>query len=95
MSARHGRLNRRQWAHARRAALERDAWRCTRCSKAGRLEVDHVLPLNHGGPPFELTNLRTLCVSCHLDVTWAERVTPEQRIWRAYSRKIDSKAVLW
>ena len=39
-------------------------------------------------------NLRTLCVSCHLDKTWAERVTPEQRIWRAYSRKIDSKAVL-
>ena len=42
----------------------------------------------------DLENLRTLCVSCHLDKTWAERVTPEQRIWRAYSRKIDSKAVL-
>ena len=89
------RLNRRQWAHARRAALERDGMEVhENAPSAGRLEVDHVQPLDHGGQPFDLENLRTLCVSCHLDVTWAARVTPEQRIWRAYSRKIDSKAVL-
>ena len=89
------RLNRRLWAHARRAALERDGWRCRDCGRAGRLEVDHVQPLDQGGQPFELANLRTLCRVCHLEKTWAERVTPEQRRWRAYSRKIDSKAVSW
>ena len=89
------RLNRRQWALARRAALDRDGWRCRDCGRAGRLEVDHVQPLDRGSPPFELSNLMTRCRVCHWEKTWGERVTPEQRIWRAYSRKIDSKAVSW
>ena len=55
-----------RWRGARRAALERDGWRCVKCGKAGRLEVDHIQPLHKGGAPFDLGNLRTLCRGCHI-----------------------------
>ena len=49
----------RRWAMVRRLALDRDGWRCQNpgCGKAGRLEVDHVRPLQHGGELFDLGNL--------------------------------------
>ena len=59
--------------------------------KAGVLEVDHVKPLDHGGEPYKLQNLATLCRECHFSKTWAERSTPEQVKWRKYQRVIDLK----
>ena len=32
-------------AAVRRVVFERDDWRCVRCGLAGRLECDHVTPL--------------------------------------------------
>ena len=50
MSWRKGeRPSRRQWARVRLAVLDRDSWRCQKCGKAGRLEVDHIKPLEDGG----------------------------------------------
>ena len=49
----------------RRAALERDGWRCRKCGKAGQLEVHHVESLEDGGT-HDLDNLRTLCRGCHI-----------------------------
>ena len=53
MSRHHLTLNRRSRAIARRAALYRDAWRCQQCGQAGRLEVDHVQPLEDGGDVYD------------------------------------------
>ena len=70
-------INRRRWARVRREALDRDGWRCQEglnpqfkpsCGKAGRLEVHHIKPLEHGGKPFELDNLRTLCREHHIRI---------------------------
>ena len=83
------RLNRRRWAHARLAVLERDGWRCVTCGRAGRLEVDHVQALDQGGKPYELANLQTLCRPCHFDKTWEEQASPERRRWREIAREID------
>ena len=47
----------RRWALVRLKVMERDGWRCRRCGKAGRLEVDHVVPLARGGDPFNPANL--------------------------------------
>ena len=62
-----------RWKRARRAALDRDNWRCRSCGKAGRLEVDHVVQLAAGGAPFDLDNLQALCKPCHLVKTTIER----------------------
>ena len=67
MSLHHKRLNQRQWQHARRAALERDGYRCVECSLPGKLEVHHITPLYKGGLPFALDNLKTLCAGCHIE----------------------------
>ena len=67
MSKNHREISAGAWAKLRREALERDGWRCQGqdCGKAGRLEVHHVVPLEHGGTN-DLGNLITLCVDCHL-----------------------------
>ena len=71
----------------RRAVLERDGWRCKRCRRAGRLEVDHIVPV-WKRPDLELTfaNVQTLCRDCHRAKTILERgtpPTPERDAWRA------------
>ena len=53
--------------------LERDGYRCRSCGRAGRLEADHVVPLERGGAPWELDNVQTLCRGCHIRKTRAER----------------------
>ena len=84
MSREHRRLNRKQWARARRAALERDGWRCQDCGKAGFLEVDHIRPLADGGAAFDVANLQTLCRDCHFRKTGLENERPdvERDRWR-------------
>lgn len=83
----HKALNRRKWAVVRRAALDRDGWRCRACGKAGRLQVDHILRLEDGGEPYDLDNLQSLCIGCHRDKTALENSapkSPEQLAWDAY-----------
>ena len=59
-----------RWKRVRRAAIERDGYRCRHCGKAaGRFEVDHVIPLSKGGEPYDLENCQTLCRPCHFDKT--------------------------
>ena len=54
-----------QWRTLRRLILRRDSYRCQKCGKAGRLEVDHVIPVHKGGEFWEAQNLQALCRSCH------------------------------
>ena len=78
-------LDRRRWAIVRRQALERDAYRCVKCGRPGRLEVDHKHPLHLGGDPWRLDGLQTLCRGCHLAKTRRERGTlapPGNDEWR-------------
>ena len=87
MSRNHVRLNWRRWARTRRAVFERDGWRCVRCGRAGRLECDHVVPLeaDPGQDPYDPDGLQTLCGSCHIRKTAAENrrpLTPEELAWR-------------
>ena len=56
--------SRPEWGRLRQ--LVRDAWpACCGCGTAGSL-VDHIVPLNvDPSRAFDLTNLQTLCHSCH------------------------------
>ena len=65
MSLHHKGLNQRLWQHVRRAALERDGYRCVKCGRAGKLEVHHITAMYKGGLPYALDNLETLCQAHH------------------------------
>ena len=85
MSRHHERLNRRRWARTRRVVLDRDGWRCRECGLAGRLEVDHVVPLDEGGDLYDPAGLQVLCRGCHILKTAGENrnpVPPEVQEWR-------------
>ena len=70
--------------------LDRDGWRLYRSArKAGRMEVDHIKPLDDGGQmPYDASNLQSLCASCHWEKSRSERrgrePDPEVAKWRKY-----------
>ena len=85
MSLHHDRIPSRTWARVRRSILERDGYRCAKCGRAGRLEVDHVTPLDHGGAALDPNNLQTLCRDCHIEKTYREAGgTGEKLAWRRF-----------
>ena len=89
MSWRRGeRPSRRQWAKVRLHVLDIGGWSCAKCGKSGRLEVDHIKPLDDGGAVYDLGNLQSLCRSCHISKTRGEqggRETPPGVLeWRRY-----------
>ena len=61
------------WQRLRRLHLELHP-HCVQCGRPGpaRMHVDHVVPRRLGGPD-ALSNLQTLCASCHSTKTAAER----------------------
>ena len=86
MSHHHLGLYRERWHAVRRAVLKRDQFRCTKCGKAGRLEVDHITPLQRepGQDPYDLNGLQTLCRRCHIKKTSSEnrrKPTPAEAAW--------------
>ena len=72
------------WRLVRLRALDRDSWKCRTCGRAGRLEVDHVTPLDDGGELYALSNLQSLCRRCHIEKTRGENTpeSPERTAWR-------------
>lgn len=58
------------WRQARAAALERDGHTCTVAAWfgglcAGPLHVHHLRRPEHGGAPYDLSNLGTVCARHH------------------------------
>ena len=87
MSLNHLRLHARRWERTRRAAFERDGWRCRACGRPGRLEAHHVRPLERGADPYDLANIETLCRGCHIDRHRRQR-TPAETAWARAVREL-------
>ena len=86
VSKHHVQLHARRWARVRRAVFKRDGYRCRACGRPGRMEVDHVRPLDRGGDPWNEGNLQSLCRRCHIEKTAGENrrpPTPAEVAWRA------------
>ena len=88
MSRHHSHLHPGRWAAVRRAVFKRDNFRCVECGRAGRLECDHISPLQRepGQDPYDLNGLQTLCRNCHIQKTRREnqrQLTPAEAAWRA------------
>ena len=77
----------RRWLAVRRAVFKRDGWRCVECSKPGRLECDHVTPMQRSPNQdlWDMNGLQTLCRQCHIAKTRRENARdagPKERAWR-------------
>lgn len=89
----------KRWPALRLAAKRRDGFRCVECGAVGRLEVDHVKPVRtHPELAFDLSNLQTLCASCHTRKTRLEcghdPQNPLREAWRNLVRSTVTKGDL-
>jgi 5-methylcytosine-specific restriction endonuclease McrA len=66
------RFGRAAWKHRRLAVLQRDGSRCRMCGTSERLHAHHVIPWIDSKDD-RLTNLVTLCSSCHFKADLALR----------------------
>ena len=73
------------WKRLRRKILDRDGWRCTKCGRAGKLEIDHIVPVKSGGDD-SLENLRALCVRDHI-ARHRRKPTPAEAEWAVYLKR--------
>ena len=73
----------------RKRILNRDGYRCRACGRPGRLEVDHVVPIQRGGAAWDADNLQALCRSCHIEKTRRENTRPDpaREKWRNLVRQ--------
>ena len=81
-------LNRKRWERVRRFVFEWDGYRCTSCGRRGRLECDHITPLQKepGQDTYDPNGLQTLCRFCHIEKTSRENTRPLFTVmlaWRA------------
>lgn len=53
-----------RWQRLSRRLRRMQPW-CSSCGAEDGLSVDHIVPLAHGGDPFDVTNLQILCQSCN------------------------------
>ena len=84
MSNQHVTINRRRWALVRRAAFERDGYRCRACGRPGRLEAHHEPPLRKGADPYRLEGVVTMCRDCHITHHREEGRTVDQLAWQKF-----------
>ena len=89
------RLSAKEWRLRRMRALNRAGWRCEcGCKRAGRLEVDHIIPLAQGGG-HQMSNLKVLTRDCHILKTSRENrkpLTPEEQKWSKLAKELASTA---
>lgn len=76
------------WRRIRLEILERDGYRCQirgpNCTKVAD-QVDHIIPAEQGGAPYEHSNLRAACRRCNVGRANRDR---EQNGWRTSATRI-------
>ena len=82
MSKFHARLSSRKWQRTRKAAFERDGYRCQVCKKHGKLEAHHVIEIHKGGDAWALNNVISACRDCHRKAH-SKPESPARAGWRA------------
>jgi 5-methylcytosine-specific restriction protein A len=72
-----------RWRKLRHWVLQHEPL-CLDCKSRERLEpateVDHVIPIEQGGSPFEVSNLMPLCASCHSSKTAREDMPHRRKV---------------
>ena len=68
--------------------MERDEYTCRRCNNKKDLDVHHIIKRKDGGTD-DLSNLLSLCRSCHKTVDGRYFTTQERKCTVTLSKKID------
>jgi 5-methylcytosine-specific restriction endonuclease McrA len=83
-----------RWKVVRLAVKRRDNFCCVKCGKAGQqLEVDHIKPVREAPElAFEMSNLQSLCKSCHsaktkIECGFGNELSPDRAAWRELLRQ--------
>ena len=74
-----------RWERTRRAALRRAGYRSELSGRPGRLECHHIVPLDRGGEPYSLDNIRVLTRAEHIALH--DNVAPDRAAWLARRRQ--------
>ena len=82
-------MSSRPWARLAYQIKVRDEWKCVKCGKPGRMEVDHVIPIWNGGTDDE-ANLQTLCRGCHIDKSRGEVYNRKQVYAAGYAELVEA-----
>ncbi len=56
----------RPWSRIKAQVIRRDGGRCHLCFDLGADTADHLIPVAHGGPTYDLTNLAAAHQPCNL-----------------------------
>jgi 5-methylcytosine-specific restriction endonuclease McrA len=89
-------LNSKRWPALRLQAKRRDNFKCVQCGAVNGLQVDHIRPV-HLCPEgaYSLSNLQTLCASCHARKTRTDvgfpPADPERTLWRQAVKAIETR----
>lgn len=91
MSKHHLRLHARRWARVREMVFRRDRYRCVLCGRAGRLECDHITPLQRepGQDPYDPNGLQAVCRCCHISKSRQENRRPDTPAEAEWRRLVD------
>jgi 5-methylcytosine-specific restriction endonuclease McrA len=54
-----------KWQRTRELVKRRDGFACVGCGATEPLEIHHKIKLRFVANPYDLSNLETLCLSCH------------------------------
>ena len=98
MPQRTGKPRRTIKPYLRQRVLERATHRCQHCRNAGRLEVDHIIPVSDGGSD-EPANLQALCVRCHVakhgKTPPSDTFTASRQQWRIHCKAVERSETWW
>lgn len=76
-------LERRRFAREiQKQVFERDGYICILCGSGGNITVDHIQPwAEYIELRFNIDNCRTLCQSCHYEITFGKSMPPTVKAW--------------
>ena len=75
-----------EWEQQRQHAMRQGGWRCSKCGKAGRLEVHHIIPISEGGTN-DPENLTPLCRECHINIH-RRQVSEREQAWETHVKEM-------